>query len=116
MEKILLRTPTKYPHIELDHKCRPVIEGSRFRVSMVAQYVYGTVERYTPDQMVESFPQLTLSQIHSALAYYHDHKAEIDKTIEEEHRYADEMRAKHEDPERTARFFERARQMGLLKS
>jgi uncharacterized protein (DUF433 family) len=115
MESTLIRTPTNYPHIELDHKGRPVITGTRFRVSMVVEYVYGTAEQYSPAQMIEAFPHLTLSQIHSALAYYHDHKAEIDATIEEGHKFVEEMRAKYDDPERTARLLERAREMGLLK-
>jgi uncharacterized protein (DUF433 family) len=113
MAETLLRTPTKYPHIDLDHKSRPVIEGTRFRVSMVVEYVYGTAEQYSPAQMVEAFPHLTLSQIHSALAYYHDHKAEIDLAIEAEHRYVEEMRVRDYDSDFDRRLREKAQERGI---
>ena len=42
-----------------------------------------------------------LAQIHAALAYYYDHKEQIDAEIVEGTRYADEMRAKQ--PNRLSR-------------
>ena len=57
---------------------RPVIAGTTLRVSDVAaQYVYGG---FTPEELAVGF-QLSLGQIHAALAYYHLNKAEIDAEI-----------------------------------
>lgn len=57
---------------------RPIIAGTTLRVSDVAShYVFGG---FTPEEMAVGF-QLSLGQIHAALAYYHLHKAEIDEEI-----------------------------------
>ena len=91
-----VRTPTEYPHIERDYQGRPVIKGTRMRVSMIVQEMFG-VNRFTPDDMVENFPELlTLANVYESLAYYHKHKNEIDDKIVEEHRFAEEMRNRPE--------------------
>src|SRR5690242_18655131 len=98
MAETLLRTPTKYPHIELDHNGRPVVAGTEFRVSMIVQDVYGA-NAYTPEQVVEHYPDLSLTQVHVALAYYHENKAEIDAAINREHQFFEEVRRRNHDPE-----------------
>lgn len=35
----------------------------------------------TPEELQEDLPHLTLGQVYAALAYYHDHKAELDADI-----------------------------------
>jgi uncharacterized protein (DUF433 family) len=35
----------------------------------------------SPDEIVSAYPSLTLSDVYAALAYYHDHRAEIDADI-----------------------------------
>ena len=35
---------------------------------------------------------LILSDVYSALAYYHDHRAEIDRAIQEDHAFIEELR------------------------
>jgi hypothetical protein len=52
-----------------------------------------------------------MSQIHSALAYYWDHKAELDSDIERRESYAERLRAEAGEPPLVARL----RQQGLLK-
>jgi len=42
-------------------------------------------------------PHLTLSQIHAALAYYYDHKAEIDAQIEREREEFEQILAKQDE-------------------
>jgi hypothetical protein len=37
-----------------------------------------------PEDMVRHYPYLTLGEVHSAMAYYHDHRDEIDGEIEAE--------------------------------
>lgn len=49
---------------------KPVISGTRIRVSQIAlEY-----ERlgWSPDQIIDAHPHLTLPQVHAALSYYYD--------------------------------------------
>jgi len=48
----------------------------------------------SPDEIVTGHPTITLAQVHSALAYYYDHKHEIDADIEEGERFVEELKAK----------------------
>lgn len=84
------RTPTEYPHIEKDYKGRPVIAGTRMRVSMLANMLNG-LEPYTPETIVQNFDHLSQAQVYSAVAYYYDHKSEIDAEVEEENRFVEEF-------------------------
>ena len=47
----------------------------------------------TPDEIVSRYPQLTLAQVHAALAYYFDHTTEIRTAIREGQEFADQLRA-----------------------
>ena len=42
--------------------------------------------------------QIALSDIHAALAYYFDHREEIDRQIKEDHDFIEEMRKRHRSP------------------
>jgi len=44
---------------------------------VTAQTAYG----WSPEELHFQFPHLTLGQIHSALAYYWDHRDELDRDI-----------------------------------
>lgn len=57
----------------------PVIKGTRTPVRSIVQYHQSV--GYTPSEIVAHLPHLTLAQVHSALAYYYDHKKEIDEEI-----------------------------------
>ncbi len=46
-----------------------------------------------PDEMVSNWPHLTLSDIHAALAYYYDHRKQIDDDIREGEEFVDKLRA-----------------------
>ena len=50
------------------------------------------------ENLHREFPYLSMGQIHSALAYYYDHREEIDRDIEDRRRVAEELRPKLEDP------------------
>jgi uncharacterized protein (DUF433 family) len=56
----------------------PRIAETRIRVS---QIVLMTEQGISPDEIVSSFPHLSLSQVYAALSYYHDHRADIDQEI-----------------------------------
>jgi len=67
-------------HIELDEHGRPWIIGANTKVIEV---VLDTMAGLDPDQIHNEYPGLSLAQIHSALAYYYDHKEEMDRAISE---------------------------------
>lgn len=70
---------TRNPHVERrPGVCGgvPVIRGTRFPVRSVVEYVLR--QGMTPEEMVVEWKRLTLAKIHGALAYYYDHKREID--------------------------------------
>jgi len=81
-----------YPHIEPRADGVPMISGTRMKVAHIA--IEKVAWLWDADQIQRQHPELTLGQIHSALAYYFDHRDEIDRYIEESERYAEEMRAK----------------------
>jgi uncharacterized protein (DUF433 family) len=73
-----------HPYITRDRrisKGSPVIVGTRTRVLDIAiEYEYlGT----TPDEIVDAHPHLTLPQVHDALSFYYEHRAELDREIRE---------------------------------
>ena len=48
---------------------------------------------WSVEEIVRHYPYLTLAEVHSALAYYHDHQKEIDQEISEERAEYEELRA-----------------------
>jgi uncharacterized protein (DUF433 family) len=72
---------------------KPRIAGSRIQVKQIA--LMHEREGKTPAEIVSQFPHLTLASVYAALAYYHDHKQEIDADIEEGQRFVEEMRAQN---------------------
>lgn len=70
----------EHPYIEKRAGVRggaPVIVGTGVKVLDVA--VRYEVMGLTAEEIVAAYPQLSLSQVHAALSYYYEHKAEIDK-------------------------------------
>ncbi|MGC8642389.1 MAG: DUF433 domain-containing protein [Isosphaeraceae bacterium] len=51
-----------------------------------------TVLELSPDEIVSAYPSLTLSDVHAALAYYYDQRAEIDADIKTDDEHWTEMR------------------------
>ncbi len=48
----------------------------------------------TPDEIVEAYPHLTLAQVHSALAYYWEHRDEIEQEIRQEQIFVETLEKK----------------------
>ncbi len=72
-------------HIETDPAVcggRPCITGTRIRVQDI--YSWHEHEGVSPDEIVSRFPQLSLADVYSALAYYWDHREEIERQIQED--------------------------------
>ena len=77
---MLAAVNTPYAHISLAEDGTPTIAGSTTKVvELVGElYAYG----WSPAEMRFQHPHLTLGQIHSALAYYFDHREILDKDLE----------------------------------
>jgi uncharacterized protein (DUF433 family) len=84
-----LLSETRYEHILLDANQVPVIAGTTMKVvELVLDHLaYG----WSPEELHFQHPYLTMGQIHSALAYYWDHKAELDQDIEQRLQFVDQV-------------------------
>ena len=71
---------------------KPRIAGHRIRVQDVV--LWHEKMAMSPEEIVLEYPGLTLADVHSALAYYHDHKEEIRADLLEEEVRAAELEAK----------------------
>jgi uncharacterized protein (DUF433 family) len=71
---------TAYEHIILNEDQVPLIEGTTMKVIELVQEHLAWA--WSPEELHLNHPYLTLGQIHSALAYYWDHKEELDQDIE----------------------------------
>jgi uncharacterized protein (DUF433 family) len=67
---------------------RPRIAGHRIRVMDVV--VLHEQLGLTPDEIVSTYPSLTLADVHAALAYYFDHQEEIQRDLAEDRQLAAE--------------------------
>jgi len=77
-------------YIYLDEKGIAWIEGTGIKViEIVRDYI---IDKMSPEDIKEAFPELSLAQIFSALAYYYEHKEEFDKQIEEWENYIEILR------------------------
>ncbi len=47
----------------------------------------------SPDDIVHQYPSLTLADVYAALAYYWDHRDEIERTMAEEHAFVEAFRS-----------------------
>jgi uncharacterized protein (DUF433 family) len=79
---------TAYAHIELRGEM-PYIEGTQTKVVEVA--MDRLAFNWDADEIHRQHPHLTLGQIYSALGYYYDHQAEMDRIIEDRARLADQI-------------------------
>ena len=103
-----------YPHIVFKNTGAPMIEGTRIKVQVIA--IDNQRWGLSPEQILEGYAGLTLGEIYSALAYYWDHKDEIDQQIEDERKFVKEMRRRNEPHQREMerKIKARAKEMGLL--
>jgi len=89
-------TPTAYGHIELRSDGMPMIAGTRTKVVLLVMDVHEAGEDVTAIR--RAYPDLSLGQIYSALAYYHDHKDELDAEIDRRRDRAESLRQEIENP------------------
>ena len=102
-------TATEYKYVQLDDRNIPIIEGTSMKIVELLTSVkaYG----WTPEELLQSYPHLTLSKIYSALAYYLDNQQEIDADIEWREEYVRQL----EQEAGESAFAARMRAQGLLK-
>ena len=72
---------------------KAVIIGSRIKVTQIAF----EVERlgWTPDQIIDAHPHLTLPQVHDALSYYYENQMELDRELMTEQKLAADLRQQY---------------------
>jgi uncharacterized protein (DUF433 family) len=83
-------------HIETNpQRCggRPCIAGTRIRVQDI--YVWHELQGRSPEEIVTDFKQLSLADVHAALAYYHDHREAIEAEVRAERDESDRMKLSH---------------------
>jgi uncharacterized protein (DUF433 family) len=87
---------TRYEHIALNEDRVPGIVDTTMKVVelVVEQRAYG----WSPEELHFQHPYLTLGQIHSALAYYWDHRDELDRDIQRRLERVEELRGEFEPP------------------
>ena len=74
-------TKTAYPHIKSSPRIAggaPIIQGTRIAVRAIAGYYQLGM---SVDEILQSLPHLTQSQVHAALTFYFDHQGEIDRDL-----------------------------------
>ena len=65
-------------HIIIDSTGTARIDGTRIKVKQIAE---DNNAGLTANDIVDAYPHLSLAQVHAALAFYFDHKAEVDAEI-----------------------------------
>jgi uncharacterized protein (DUF433 family) len=100
---------TEYKHIVIDERNVPLIAGTTMKVIelVTGQIAHG----WSPEELQFQHSYLTMSQIHSALAYYWDHKQELDEDIERREQYAQKLRQQAEE----SPLAKRLRAKGLIR-
>src|SRR5215208_4306572 len=82
-------TDTRYEHVVLNDSV-PTIAGTTMKVQELVEETLA--HGWSPEELHFQHPYLTIGQIHSALAYYWDHKDEVDREIERDLALADRLR------------------------
>ena len=88
-----MREDMTYPHITLNSRGVPHIDGTRHHViAIIADHV---VHGYSAAQIVEQYPDLTPAQVHAALTYYYDHPDAMDTALVASYAQAEHQRHHH---------------------
>ena|ERR1041384_8354261 len=86
MAQVLTERITRTPGVCGGKAC---IAGTRIRVMDIV--IWYEHQGMTPDEIVDQFPTIILSDVHTALAYYYDHIEEIRAEMRREEEVADEF-------------------------
>ena len=87
-----MQAKTQHPYVDINPKISggsPVIAGTRIRIVDVAiEYEY--LNR-TPDKIINTHPHLKLEQVHDALSFYYENRAEMDREIREDKKFIERL-------------------------
>jgi uncharacterized protein (DUF433 family) len=88
MENVIAQHITKTPGV-----CggRPCIAGHRIRVQDIV--VWHEKRGYSPDEIVDMFEGISLADVYAALAYYFDHREEIQEEFQKERDWEERLKA-----------------------
>lgn len=79
-------------HIEITGEGVPMLVGTPIKVvEIVLDHL---AHNRDAEEIQRQHPHLSLGQIYSALAYYYDHQAEMDRAIEEQLRQVADIKAR----------------------
>jgi len=82
----------EYAHIAIGADGVPMLAGTPIKVvEIVLDHL---VYHWSVEEIHREFPHLSLGQVHSALAYYYDHQAEIDADIKRRREMVEEVRTR----------------------
>jgi uncharacterized protein (DUF433 family) len=72
---------------------KPCVGGTRIRVWDL--HVMHHLEGRCPTELLTAYPQLSLADVHAALAYYLDHRQEIEAQMEQADTIVARLEAEH---------------------
>ena len=90
MEKVISE------HIEIRQDIfggKPCIAGHRIRVQDIA-VLYEKLG-LSPDEIISTYPTISLAEVHTALAYYYDNREKIDQDIRSEDALVTELKKRY---------------------
>jgi uncharacterized protein (DUF433 family) len=92
---------TGYEHISLGKDGVPLIKGTTLKVVelVMEKIAYG----WSAEEIHFQHPYLSMGQIYSALAYYSDHKEELDRDIDRRAQRVEDLRQSHSPSEKIKR-------------
>ena len=85
-----------YPHLTRDDSGNPAITGTTMKIVELVASIW--LHGWSPEELRFQHPYLTLGQVHSALAYYWDHRQELDRELLQRLDLADQIAASQPPP------------------
>ena len=74
------------------------IDGTRMTVNQIVMWYK---QGYSPEEIADQYPHLTLSQVYTALAYYHANKEEIEGSLATEEQNSNQLEQAHKQMSRS---------------
>ncbi len=74
------------------------IDGTRMTVNQIVMWYK---QGYSPEEIADQYPHLTLSQVYTALAYYHANKEEVEESLATEEKKSDQLEQAHKQMSRS---------------
>ena len=88
-------TATDYKYVQIDDQNVAIITDTTMKVvELVTAHL---AQGWSPEELHFQYPYLTMAQIHAALAYYWDHKEEIDADRQQRFQFAEQLKQQSGD-------------------